>query len=195
MLQEWLLARRQACKAAASTSLRVLCSEMTRQFLRLQVSALARSRALPFLQVRRKALRGSQGLRCPGSTARRHCHPSCTHGSFGVQRQSCKRLVIPQGTLRVYALSPARAAGDVYRAPVSAELRKQQCDYNTRALGNAFWLLVSPRLISTTACQCYKKKNKTKTKPNPKHHPDPNHLRCGPRSISSIPLLPRHCSP
>lgn len=34
-----------------------------------------------------------------------------------------------------------------------------------------------------------------KKTPPPKHHPDRNQLRCGPKSISSIPLFPCHCRP
>lgn len=61
----------------------------------------------------------------PQNTAGRRCHPSCKPNSFRVQRQSCKRLVIPQGVLKIYTLSLTWAVGDVYLSPVSAELREQ----------------------------------------------------------------------
>lgn len=102
------------------------CLERKLQLLQLRVSALVHSLAIPFLQVRIKPLQGSQELHCPLEYGQA-LPPSImnTHNSFRVQRQSCKRLVIPQGALKIYVLSPTQAAGDVYRSPVSAELREQ----------------------------------------------------------------------
>lgn len=65
----------------------------------------------------------------PQKMAGHCCHPSHKRNFFRVQRQSCKRLVIPQGVLKIYILSPTWAVGGVYLSPVSDELREH--DYNT----------------------------------------------------------------
>lgn len=49
--------------------------------------------------------------------------------------------------------------------------------------GSSYLLIWSPGHLTTV-----------KKKPPPKHHPAPNHLKCGPRSSSSILLLPCYCS-